>query len=317
MRYLAEEQYELKMQEVVEPYIAERRETGFAKRVKGQPIYYEKYQIPEAKGTIVISHGFTESAAKYSESIYYMLQNGYNVWVQDHRGHGHSYRHVKNPLLVHVDHFRDYVLDLKYLAEKIVRPAIGKQPMYLFCHSMGGCIGAWFIEEFPFVFDKAVLSSPMMGIGKGGSDLLPLLMLSLKKLKGQKGLDEEGPKEFKTEPDFENSCGSCECRYLYYHKKRLADPKLQTCAPSSGWLRESIKATHRVTSQAQCNKIQIPVLLMSAELDTVVRNEEEVKFAERTSLCQMETISGVKHEIYMCDQEVLEVYWNRIFSFLN
>lgn len=317
MRYLEEAQYEKTMLEVVEPYIAEYRVTGSAARIKGQPVYYDSYQIPEAKGVIVISHGFTESAAKYSESIYYMLKSGYNVWALDHRGHGRSYRHVKNPLLVHVDHFRDYVLDLKHITETVVKPASGKLPVYLFCHSMGGCIGAWLIEEFPFVFDKAVLSSPMMGIGKGGSDLVPRLLLNLKRLKGQKGLDEEGPKEFQKEPDFENSCGSCECRYLYYHKKRLADPKLQTCAASSGWLRESLMATHRVTSKAQCSKIQIPVLLMSAELDTVVRNEEEVKFSERTGLCQMETISGVKHEIYMCDREVLEVYWNRIFEFLG
>ena len=79
MRYLAEEQYEKNMMEVVEPYLAERRETGYTERVKGQPIYYESYQIPQAKGVIVISHGFTEAAAKYSESIYYMLRSGYSV----------------------------------------------------------------------------------------------------------------------------------------------------------------------------------------------------------------------------------------------
>ena len=35
-------------------------------------------------------------------------------------------------------------------------------PMYLYCHSMGGGIGAAALERYPSLFDKAVLSAPMI-----------------------------------------------------------------------------------------------------------------------------------------------------------
>ena len=84
-----------------------------------------------------------------------------------YRGHGRSVRENGNPYVVHVERFHDYVLDLVHLIEKRVKPAAGMLPVYLYCHSMGGCIGAWTIEEYPGLFDKAVLSSPMLGLSFG------------------------------------------------------------------------------------------------------------------------------------------------------
>ena len=122
MRWIKEDNYETLMHTEAEPYVAARREVGFDSRVKGQPIYYEHYTSDNPKAVIVISHGFTESIQKFTESIYYMLQAGYNVWGLDHRGHGHSYRINDNPYVVHVDRFKDYVLDLKHLTEKRSNP---------------------------------------------------------------------------------------------------------------------------------------------------------------------------------------------------
>ena len=69
MHWIQEENYENDMAELVEPYLAARRETGFNERVIGQPIYFEHYHADEPKGVIVISHGFTESMRKFAESV--------------------------------------------------------------------------------------------------------------------------------------------------------------------------------------------------------------------------------------------------------
>ncbi|MBQ1361604.1 MAG: hypothetical protein IIY43_00955 [Oscillospiraceae bacterium] len=79
MNWIKEENYEKTMTELVEPYLAERREEGFFERVWAEPIYFEHYRADAPKGIIVISHGFTESIRKFSESIYYMLQAGFEV----------------------------------------------------------------------------------------------------------------------------------------------------------------------------------------------------------------------------------------------
>ena len=102
MIWITEENYADRMREEVEPFLAERSESGFFERIKGQTIYYEHFRADNPKGVIVISHGFTESIRKFSESVFYMLQAGYDVWGHDHRGHGRSFRSNKNSFVVNV-----------------------------------------------------------------------------------------------------------------------------------------------------------------------------------------------------------------------
>ena len=167
MNWISDDRFAEQMRTEVEPWLAARRETGFDDRVPGQKIYYEHYRADDPRGVVVISHGFTESIRKFPESIYYLLQRGFEVWGVDHRGHGLSFRFNDNPLVVHAERFDDYVRDLQHLTETLVKPASGELPLYLYCHSMGGCIGARLIETSPDLFQKAVLSSPMLGLSFG------------------------------------------------------------------------------------------------------------------------------------------------------
>ena len=317
MNWITEENYEERMHYDVEPYLAARRDSGFVQRIPGRSIYYESYKADDPKGVIVISHGFCESIRKYSEAIYYMLQAGYNVWGLDHHGHGRSYRLNNNPYVVHAERFRDYEFDLQYLTMTLVKPAARDLPVYLYCHSMGGCIGARVIEKFPDLFDKAVLSSPMLGLNFGK---LPVQVVYIgASLKGI-GENRKEPlnkvDSFPSEPDFENSCDSSECRYLYYFKKRLGDPMLQTTEPSINWGKQAAKACYRARSEEQVSKIQIPVLLFQAGADEVVKNDAQDLFVSRLG-CEMVRIPGMKHELYMTDSPVLIPYWEKIFSFLG
>lgn len=317
MQWIKEDRYEETMHQIVEPYLAARREAGLDARIKGQPIYYEHYRAEHPKGVIVISHGFTESIRKFSESVYYMLQQGYEVWGLDHRGHGYSYRHNDNPYVVHVEHFRDYVLDLKHLTEKLVKPSAGKLPVYLYCHSMGGCVGAWIIERYPRLFDKAVLSSPMLGLSFGKIPV-PVVYAGAKiKSFGGKKAEPLNPVNQFEPADFDNSCDSSECRFDYYFRKRMADQKLQTTSPSIGWGMESAKACARVTSKYWTGRIRIPVLLCQAGEDTVVKNSAQNLFVSRVSGCEFFRVPNMKHELYMTDSDMLIQYWERIFAFLG
>ena len=317
MRWIRENDYEKIMRTEVEPYVSARKECGIDARVKGQPIYYEHFRAEHPKGVIVVSHGFTESIQKFTESIYYMLQAGYEVWGLDHRGHGYSYRSNDNPYVVHADHFRDYVLDLKHLTVKRVRPAAGKLPVYLYCHSMGGCIGAWMIERWPKMFDKAVLSSPMLGLSFGKVPV-PVVYAGakLKSLRSGKAAPVNPVDSFEEE-DFENSCDSSACRYHYYYQKRLADNKLQTRSPSLGWGMEAAKACARVTSPFWASRIRIPVLLCQAGNDTVVKNASQMKFLSHVPEAEFFRMPNMKHELYMTDSDMLIQYWERVFSFLD
>ena len=130
------------MKTVAEPYVRERGKRAYFERVPGQKIAYVCFKADSPKGIIVISHGFTESYRKYAESVYYMLQAGYSVCIHDHRGHGRSYRSNDNAYVVHVGNFEDYVLDLVYMTNTIAKKLGEDLPLYLYGHSMGGCVGA-------------------------------------------------------------------------------------------------------------------------------------------------------------------------------
>ena len=315
IRWITEQDYEKTMTEVVEPYLAERREEGFVERVEGQPIFFAHYRADEPKGIIVIGHGFTESIRKFDESIYYMLQAGYEVWGVDHRGHGRSYRENKNPYVVHVSNFEDYILDLRYLLDTRVRPEAMGMPIYYYGHSMGGCIGAWMIEEYPFLFRKAVLSSPMLGLSFGKIPLPFVYAAAGFKSLGAKKMEPMKPVSSFIPDDFEESCDSSRCRYDYYLKKRLADPLLQTTDASFGWGRAAIKACFHVNSGKRIAHIHIPVLLFQAGDETVVKPDTQAQFAKRVPGCRFESIPGKKHELYMTDSETLIPYWEKIFAF--
>ncbi len=316
MNWIRENNYAEEMKTIAEPYIRARMECGFDTRIEDYPIYYEYFRADRAKGVILISHGFTESVQKYHEAIYYMLQAGYHVWGVDHRGHGKSVRLNHNPYVVHVDHFKDYVLDLKHLVGTRIKPRAGTLPLYLYGHSMGGCIGAWLIESYPEMFRKAVLSSPMLGLsfGKIPAPVIgaaaAIIGIGSRKMEPQQPIT-----EFVT-ADFENSCASSECRYYYYYHMRAADRQLQTSTPSVGWGKEAVKACYHVTSGKQSARISIPVLLFQAGNDTVVKNSSQDAFAASVTGCRLERIPGMKHELFMTDSPVLIPYWQKVFSFL-
>lgn len=317
MHWIPEENYQETMTGIVEPYLKQRMEEGRFERVEGQPIYYEHFRCDDPKGVIVISHGFTESIRKFTESVYYMLQAGYEVWGLDHRGHGRSWRENENPYVVHVSRFEDYVLDLRYLAEKLALPQAGNLPMFLYCHSMGGCVGAWLIEKCPTLFQKAVLSSPMLGLSFGK---IPVpVMAAAARLKGIGDRKKEPLNPISAfEPDsFENSAGSSRCRYEYYIARRLGDPALQTTGPSIGWGLQAVRACARVTSPKNAAKITIPVLLLQAGEESLVNPDAQNAFASQVPSCRLRRVEGMKHELYMTDSEALIPYWESIFAFLS
>lgn len=319
MRWISEEHYAEQMRDAVEPYLASRMEAGFDERVKGQPIYFEHYRADAPKAVIVLSHGFTETIAKFTESIYYMLQAGYEVWALEHRGHGRSYRPNADPYVVHVEHFEDYVQDLLHLVETRVRPAAGGLPLYLYCHSMGGCVGTLCIERCPTLFRKAVLSAPMLGVVLGKIPApVASVMLRLKGA-GEKGREPMGPVAgfTETEEDYALSAANSECRYRYYTRKRLADPRMQTCAPSMNWIREALAACRRAGSRRETAKIRIPVLLFQAGQDSFVRGDAQDRFAARVPSCELVKKPALRHELYMSELSELIPYWEQIFAFLS
>ena len=64
---------------------------GYFTGQAGIPVYYKLFSQPDpGSPAILISSGRTEAAIKYKEVIFDLYNNGYSVYIHDHRGQGHS-----------------------------------------------------------------------------------------------------------------------------------------------------------------------------------------------------------------------------------
>ena len=310
--------YKEYMKKNVEPYLDEKKESGFYERTAGKYLYYENYMAEDAVGTVIVSHGFTECVQKYKEVIYYFLKENYHVLLIDHRGHGKSVRENSDNdfSLTHINSFMDYVEDFRGFIEEIVVPKAGTAvPFYIYAHSMGGAIACRYLQMYPGRVRKAILTAPMLGIQLGMPQLAARIVSYCMCKFGKSETYIMGQKAFCREPCFEESCGSDKERYEYYHEKRLVEQELQNTAGSYSWLYESIKATRIIEKEKR--QIQIPLCIFSAEKDDLVTLEGQLNLAKKTPDSYLVQVSGTKHEIYMAPAQVQRQYWRYIFAFLQ
>lgn len=333
---LPEEELASKMESLVEPYLEQRMKSGF---LEGR-LYYELFYLEHAKGTVVISFGYTESCRKYHEWIYYLLQSGYQCAIMDHRGHGRSVREGEGPNVVHVEQFDQYARDLHSFVHNIVKPVMlsgqdGKQDrkqaaaggekeggkkegsgLCLYAHSMGGCIGARYLELWPEDFEKAVLNAPMLGLKLGPCpswaaalicDFCILFGKGKKKLFFHQDFQEEEP--------FEASSASSRQRHEYYQALRAKEPAFQTCCASYRWVREAVRAGRRACSRREARKVKASVLLFQAGEDTLVKERAQLRFLRRIAEGRPVRVEHSRHEIYRAGNEILGNYLCEVLSF--
>ncbi|MGN1148360.1 MAG: alpha/beta fold hydrolase [Lachnospiraceae bacterium] len=312
---LEEKNLEEQMRTVVEPMLLQTKKQGQL-AVKGGELYYELYSQKQTADTIVICHGFSESAEKYGEFIYYLYNAGYQVAIWDQRGHGRSLREGIDPNVVHIEEFSDYVEDMHHFVEQVVKPFAEGGRLYLYAHSMGGCVGALYLEQYPEDFEKAVLNAPMLAIQMGACPLwVAKGICDVEKLigKGKKRLFTQG--EFNPEEPFAESCSDSEARHLYYHAKRRENSCFQTSSASYAWGSTAIRAGRRAVRKKNASRIKIPVLLFQAGRDNQVKakaQEEFIKYVEKGRIIR---ISQAKHEIYRAQNVLLAPYMEEILQF--
>lgn len=319
---LDEGTYFEKMQQEVLPYLAQRKKELWLEREPGKRQYCIRYLADEAVGTVVVVHGFTETAEKYQEVVWYFLSHGYNVYVPEHCGHGYSYRLVEGDLsLVHVDHYERYVADLLAVAERAAKEQKGL-PLFLYAHSMGGGVGAAALSRQPKLFARAVLTSPMIrpitsGVPWPAAKLLAGLLCRV----GRADKYVPGGHPFDGKETFEGSPSTCRERYDFYQKRREEEPIYQMSSPSCGWLHEAARLNRYLQSDGW-KRIETPFLLFQAEDDSFVWGSEQERFVEKVNRsgktsAKLVHVPETKHEIFNSASSVLEPYWEEILAFFS
>ena len=282
----------------------------------GKPLFCSRFDAESPAGTVLIVHGFTENADKYSELIHSLLHSGYSVVAYDQRGHGRSWRDpaISDISLTHVDRFGEYVRDLDIVCDRLLGDM--PKPWLLFAHSMGGAVASLFLERRSGVFARAALCAPMIAPNLGG---LPAgaakLMCGIAEKLGMGRKRIFASKPYDGPEDFATSCAAGRERFDWYDALRAATPVFQNNGPTYGWTREAIRASEEVLAPGAVEGIDIPVRLYTAERDSSVMPDAQEAFAKRLRNGRRTPVKGSRHEIYRSADQVLFPWWREILGF--
>lgn len=305
-----ENNYAYLMKTEVEPYLDKKGREDFIFTSDNRKLHYEAYEKTLSRGSVVILHGFTESAEKFREAAYYFRKAGYGVFALDLEGHGKSHRTSKKKEKVEIDTFDTYAEDLHFFIDRVVIPSTKNGKVHIYSHSLGSTVALLYMMKHPYIIEKAVLSSPMicgnMGMPVAVAGTVAKLLCAL----GGKGIPAPGRCVFDENQSFENSDATSKARFEYYHAKRKSEPLYQTSGPSFGWVKASLEARDEIL---EAGKIKTQALIFLPEEDRQLLHGYTRAFAEKNDIKVKEAESS-KHEIFMSGDETLKWYFEEILE---
>lgn len=306
--------YAQAMNETVLPYL--RRHVRVSREENG--LYCEFYPLDEFRGTVLLSHGFTENCAKFAEIIYYLHRAGYQVAAMDHRGHGRSPRDPSLKRLVHADRFDDYVEDMQRVVSRLVLPNAQDKPTCLIGHSMGGAIALLYLQAHPETFTRAVLTAPMVQVQSA-----PLRFdraVRLVDVLCRRGMSRRRAfitRDYSPREPFSRSACSGEARFDWYKSLCAGEERFQQSAATYGWVKEAFSVTPRILNREAAAQLTMPLLFLAAGQDTLVRNDAIERLCILAPDARLVRFPESRHEIYRGEDATVARWMQTVLSFLK
>jgi lysophospholipase len=279
---------------VIQPFWDSSVTQGKFAGVGDVAIVYAYAVHPEALGSVVISSGRIESLIKYKEVVYDLYQNGYSVFIHDHRGQGLSGRMLDNPQIGYVQDFAEYVADLKQFIDDVVTKKTQFKPQLL-CHSMGSTIGALTVLRYPEMFQKVAFSAPMFGIRPPLPNWFAKLLLSLHGAVNTKNAYFFGQENYDNQSFATNELTHSEIRYQIFRQEYQIAPQVQLGGVSGHWLKVAAQAMDEI--EQNVHDFPIPALVIQAGADQIVDNKRQSRVVAKMAHSKLIVIDGSKHEL--------------------
>jgi lysophospholipase len=199
--------------------------------------------------TLLVVHGISEHGGRYDHVARRFVNEGWNVVIGDHRGHGRS-----SGVPVHVRHFNEYVKDLETIRSHF---ELVPQQTALLGHSMGGLIITRYLQSHPDNAAAGVLISPLLGVSVEVSRTTIALAKLLSKL---------SPRfRFRSRVDPSETT-----RNQSVLEKRTADPLIHRSL-TVGWFFAMRSAL--ITAWEEADAVNLPLLVLQAGADSIVSPE--------------------------------------------
>ncbi|WP_339227404.1 alpha/beta hydrolase [Oceanobacillus sp. FSL K6-2867] len=118
--------------------------------------WYTENQTPKA--IIQLAHGMVEHIERYNEFATFLVEKGFAVYGNDHRGHGKTgERQGLQGYFADHDGFLKTADDL-YAITQHIRLQYPHTPIFLFGHSMGSFLARNYLQNYSHLIDGVILS---------------------------------------------------------------------------------------------------------------------------------------------------------------
>jgi alpha-beta hydrolase superfamily lysophospholipase len=102
--------------------------------------------FPVPRGVVQIVHGMAEHSLRYEYVASRLCASGFEVWADDHRGHGETARGGVLGYIAESDGFFRVVRDLRLITDRIRRER-PKTPLFLLGHSWGSFLAQSYAQD--------------------------------------------------------------------------------------------------------------------------------------------------------------------------
>ena len=285
---------------------------GEFKGQKDRTLKYARFgKAKGINGPLVFINGRGENLFKYIELFYDLNQKGWSpIYTYDHRGQGFSRNPLSKKYWGEIEDYAYYREDLKSFVN-LVKKQSAQKSLFVIAHSMGALIVVDYLQNYePSDWQAVVLSSPMFGIQKSLAstfDYLSSLYCSLISCL-KKNLHKDNPWSVLSHSK------AREGFFRYLQDERF--PYTDVTIPSISWIQKSAKAYSLVMDPEKIKKITVPILVLQATKDVVIKNDRLKHFCQLIPQnCELEIFEG-KHELYMEKDPIRNATIKRTLEFL-
>ena len=268
------------------------------------------------RGRIVLLQGRTEFLEKYAETIGELTARGFEVRALDWRGQGLSDRMLRDRHRGYVDDYATFLGDLDWFLGRIGAPPQGL-PTIVLAHSMGGHVVTRALLEGRLHADRVVLSAPMIDLPVAAplrplAGILAATGFATAYVPGFGGGYDPGAVKFEGNP-LTSDTG----RFAAMHARLAANPALAIGAPTCGWLAASLRSIRALRGLSEPGPRTCPVLLCSAEKDTVVSLPAQREICDRLPEFEFLSIPESRHEALQETDAIRARFWDAFDRFVS
>jgi len=261
----------------------------------GLRLYVKRRVVENARGEVVIAHGFGEHSGRYGPLAERLNRESYSVTAYDHRGHG-----LSDGLPGHVENFSEYEDDLDKLIAS-VRERADARPIFLIGHSMGGLVALRYLAKKGSELAGGIISAPLIAVAVPVPAHKLMIARVSARMAPRMRLDNEiNPANLSRDPEV--------------GKAYQADP-LVNRKVSARWFAEATRAMDEVKTWAA--QITCPLLVMHGTEDKLAScAATKALFARLGSTDkELEIYSGYYHELFN-EPEKQELF-DRVTEWIN